>query len=70
MSLLPVREAGVASLPWLGEMIVSIRWMFRQEEHHVVAEVGELETHELDHRAELQRVFRIGHLESRWKRGV
>jgi hypothetical protein len=58
--------------PWLGEMVVSVRWVSMREEHHVIAEAKghELETLRPDHRAELQRVLRIGHLESWWERGV
>jgi hypothetical protein len=58
--------------PWLGEKVVDVRWVSRWEEHHVIAEAKghELETPEPDHRAELQRVPMIVHLESWWERGV
>jgi hypothetical protein len=50
-------------LPWLGETVVSVGVVSRQEEHHVIIEAKghKLETPEPGHRAELQRVFRIGH---------
>jgi hypothetical protein len=53
-------------LPWLGETVVGVRWVSRREEHQVIAKAKrhELKTHKLDHCAELQRVLRIGHLES------
>jgi hypothetical protein len=60
------RGAGMVMLPWLGETVVGVRWVSRREEHQVIAKAKrhELKTHELDHCAELQRVLRIGHLES------
>jgi hypothetical protein len=57
------REASMVVLPSLGETIVSISVVCRQEEHHVVIEAKghELESPNPDHCAKLQRVFRIGH---------
>jgi hypothetical protein len=62
----PARGARVTLLPWLGETIVGVRWVSRQEEHHFVVEAKghELKTPEPDRRAEPQRVLRIVHLES------
>jgi hypothetical protein len=55
--------ASAVMLPWLGETVVSVSVVSRQEEHHVIIEAKghELETTKPGHRAELQRVFRIGH---------
>jgi hypothetical protein len=71
MSLLPGEQESPHS-PWPRETIVAITWVSRREEHHVIAEAKghKLETPELDHRVKMQRVLRIGHLESWWKHGV
>jgi hypothetical protein len=59
-------------LPRLGEMVVSISWVFRWEEHHVIvkAKRHELKTAKLDHHAELQRLLGVGHLEPWWESDV
>jgi hypothetical protein len=53
-------------------MIVDARWVSRRDKHHVIAKAKghELETFEPDHRVELQRVLKNGHLESWWECGV
>jgi hypothetical protein len=72
MSLLRLGEQESPCSSSLGETIVSVRWVSRREEHHVVAEAKghELEAPEPDHSTKLQRVLRIGHLESWWECGV
>jgi hypothetical protein len=52
-------------IPCLGETVVGVGVVYRWEEHHVIikAKGHELETPKLNHCAELQRVFRISHLD-------
>jgi hypothetical protein len=58
----PARVASVVMLPLLGDAVVDVGVVFRREEHHVIIETKghELETPEPDHRAEPQRLFKIG----------
>jgi hypothetical protein len=62
----PAWGAGMVMLPWLREMVVGVRWVSKREKHHVIAKAKghELKTPKPDNCAELQRVLRIGHLES------
>jgi hypothetical protein len=59
------RGASVVVIPWLGETVVGVGVMSRREEHQILikSKGHELKTPEPDHRAKLQRVFRIDHLD-------